>query len=324
MKRFLLLLLIVLVAAAGLTAWAYRSDLNEARARLLAGSRLAITPCGTIEYAVVGEGSPVLAVHGAGGGYTQLMELGGTLQRAGFQTILPSRFGYLRTPMPDDASPAAQAEAHRCLLDALGIKRAAVVGVSAGSPSSLEFCIRHRRRCAALVLLVPAVHAPGRRAVDITPPSPFMGFVLEHVLMSDIVMWMTMHLAPQVLVQTALATPLTVYATAGPAERARALALIRDTFPVSLRRTGIRNDARVSLALKPLPLNEITAPALLVSVRDDLYGTLAGARYTARQVPNARLVVYPSGGHLWLGHHEALEREVLDFLKRTMRAGAPG
>ena len=33
----------------------------------------------------------------------------------------PSRFGYLRTPLPSDASPAAQADAHSCLLDALGL-----------------------------------------------------------------------------------------------------------------------------------------------------------------------------------------------------------
>ena len=33
-----------------------------------------------------------------------------------------SRFGYLRTPLPADASAAAQADAHACLLDSLGIR----------------------------------------------------------------------------------------------------------------------------------------------------------------------------------------------------------
>jgi len=46
--------------------------------------------------------------------------------------------GYLRTPMPADASAAAQADAHACLLDALGIRRAAVMGGSAGAPSALQ------------------------------------------------------------------------------------------------------------------------------------------------------------------------------------------
>jgi pimeloyl-ACP methyl ester carboxylesterase len=50
-----------------------------------------------------------------------------------------SRFGYLRTPLPADASAAAQADAHACLLDALGIRRAAIVGASAGAPSAMQF-----------------------------------------------------------------------------------------------------------------------------------------------------------------------------------------
>ena len=46
--------------------------------------------------------------------------------------IAMSRFGYLRTPMPADASPEAQADAHVCLLDALGIGKTAAMGGSAG------------------------------------------------------------------------------------------------------------------------------------------------------------------------------------------------
>jgi pimeloyl-ACP methyl ester carboxylesterase len=57
--------------------------------------------------------------------------------------IAMSRFGHLRTPMPADASALAQAEAHVCLLDALGIPRAAVMGGSAGAPSALQMAIRH-------------------------------------------------------------------------------------------------------------------------------------------------------------------------------------
>jgi CubicO group peptidase (beta-lactamase class C family) len=49
----------------------------------------------------------------------------------GFRIIAPSRIGYLRIPLPQDASPAAQADAYACLLDALNISKVAVVGVSA-------------------------------------------------------------------------------------------------------------------------------------------------------------------------------------------------
>jgi hypothetical protein len=42
-----------------------------------------------------------------------------------FQVISVSRFGYLRSPMPENATVAMQADAFACLLDSLGIKQAA-------------------------------------------------------------------------------------------------------------------------------------------------------------------------------------------------------
>ena len=52
-----------------------------------------------------------------------------------------------RTAMPVDASPAAQADAHLALMDALGIDRAVVLGVSAGAPSAMQLALRHPDRC---------------------------------------------------------------------------------------------------------------------------------------------------------------------------------
>src|ERR671918_55643 len=46
------------------------------------------------------------------------------------------------------------------VLGALGVDRAAIVGVSAGAPSAMQFALRHRDRSSALVLLVPAAYTP--------------------------------------------------------------------------------------------------------------------------------------------------------------------
>jgi hypothetical protein len=59
---------------------------------------------------------PVLVVHGAGGGFDQGLHFGAPLAAKGFQVIAMSRFGYLRTPLPAEASAAAQADGHVCLL----------------------------------------------------------------------------------------------------------------------------------------------------------------------------------------------------------------
>src|SRR5258708_6063034 len=148
----------------------YRGDIGAAGTRVSSGSRVVDTPCGRIEYALIGKGAPVLLVHGAGGGFDQGLELGRPLAERGFTVIAISRFGYLRTPLPADASPAAQADAHACLLDALTLPAAAILGGSAGAPSAVEFCLRDARRGSAMGPLVPAFFPRGGRSPP--PASP--------------------------------------------------------------------------------------------------------------------------------------------------------
>src|SRR5688572_13998823 len=135
--------LVALFAGGGWVARSYQQDLQAARERIATSSSVARTACGAIEYAEAGSGPAVLVVHGAGGGFDQGLDFAGDLAASGFRVIAVSRFGYLRTPLPADASAAAQADAHACLLDALGIPRAAVIGASAGAPSSLQFALRY-------------------------------------------------------------------------------------------------------------------------------------------------------------------------------------
>ncbi|WP_428834589.1 alpha/beta fold hydrolase [Nonomuraea maheshkhaliensis] len=88
--------------------------------------------------------------------------------------IAISRFGYLRTPLPADASPAAQADALAAALDALEISSAAVMGVSAGAPSAVQLALRHSRKVSALALVVPGQYAPPEPGTPPpTPPSPW-------------------------------------------------------------------------------------------------------------------------------------------------------
>jgi 2-hydroxy-6-oxonona-2,4-dienedioate hydrolase len=180
--------LFVSLLAAGFSALIsirYRREIRRERERVSTGSLIARTPCGLIEYAVTGDGPPVLLVHGAGGGFDQGLEFGEPLARSGLRVIAMSRFGYLRTPLPADASAAAQADAHACLLDALGVRRAAVLGASAGASSAMQFALRHPDRCSALVLVVPAAFAP--RAGGAPPMKTPAGtrFLFEAALKSD-------------------------------------------------------------------------------------------------------------------------------------------
>ena len=262
----------------------------------------------------MGEGSPVLLVHGAGGGYDQGLEFGAPLAKRGFRIIAMSRFGYLRTPLPGDASPAAQADAHACLLDALGIERAAIAGASAGAPSSLQFALRHSERCSALVLLVPAAYAPragGAPSLQ-TPPGPSSLF--DTALKSDFLFWVATHLARTTLIPSILATPLSVTKNASPEEQARVNDVMKHILPLSPRRLGLLNDAAVTSSLERYDLERIAVPTLVLGVADCLFGTFEPARYTAQHIPDARFVHYQTGGHLWVGHQEEVISEIAAFL----------
>jgi len=196
----------------------YQRDLARELARVSTGSRIADTRCGPIEFAEMGSGPAVLLVHGAGGGFDQALGFVEHFSRAGFHAIAMSRFGYLRTPLPADASPAAQADAHACLLDALGVERAAVVGVSAGAPSTIQFALRHPGRTDAMVLLVPLAYAPRAPSAG---PSPMALFMLEQATRSDLLYWAALRAAPSLVVRTILATPPEVLAGASAHEQAR-------------------------------------------------------------------------------------------------------
>lgn len=308
-----------LLAASVLFAYlGYRRDLDAAQTRVSSGSRIADTPCGPIEYAVAGAGTPVLVVHGAGGGFDQGLEFGRPLAERGYRVIAPSRFGYLRTPLPPDASPAAQADAYACLLDALKLPRAAILGGSAGAPSTIAFCQRHAERCTAMVLLVPAFFPPG--AFPGGPPAR-PPLALDWVLGSDFFFWMNMKVARKLMLETMFATPARDFERATPEEQERVLRVLRDALPIERRRQGLWNDLAILASPPSYALERLKMPVLVVSVEDDLFGIYETTRAMTKRIPSARFVSFPTGGHLWVGRQDEVVSELSAFLR--LRAAGP-
>lgn len=303
------------IAALGTTTYFYRAEIQDAHDRVSLGSQMAQTSCGPIEYAIAGNGPPVLVVHGAGGGFDQGLELSAPLVEEGFRIVAMSRFGYLRTPLPQDASPAAQADAHACLLAALGIERVAVIGGSAGAPSSLQFALQHPEKITALVLLVPAVYVPRPDNAPAVHTPPGMQFMMETAMRSDFVFWAMSKMARNTVIRIILGTPPDLVMSASPDEQTRVHQVLDHVLPISRRRAGLLNEAKVIPSLPRYDLEQIRVPTLAISCEDDVFGTYDGARYTADHIPGARFVGYPTGGHLWVGHQHEVTHEITQFLK---------
>jgi 2-hydroxy-6-oxonona-2,4-dienedioate hydrolase len=287
--------------------WRFDQDITAAAARAAQGTVVATTRCGLIEYQEAGTGLPLLMVHGSGGGHDQGMAFAGALAKQGIRVIAMSRFGYLRTPMPVNATPAAQADAHACLLDALGIQQAAIMGGSAGGPSAMQMAIRHPDRVSALILLVPLAYKPSTAANSVAPLSPWAEKLIMRLIGSDFVFWAALHVARDQVIRYVLATPPEQVATASAQERARVNTILENILPVSIRAQGIRVDSVLGKGIERYPLESIRAPTLVISARDDGYGTYASAEYTASQISGAKFMGFENGGHVWVGHdHEVL------------------
>jgi 2-hydroxy-6-oxonona-2,4-dienedioate hydrolase len=298
----------------------YTHDVARAAERAGQGSVRVDTRCGPIEVQQAGEGMPLLMIHGSGGGHDQGMDWARPLVQHGVRVIAVSRFGYLRTPRPADASPAAQADAHACLLDALGVAKAAVMGVSAGAASALQMALRHPQRVSALVLVVPITWKPGDVADSAPPVSDAKDEWLLRLLGSDFLYWSALQLARDPVFRHVLATPPELIHAASAAEQARVNTLAERVLPVSMRARGMQDDTRLGKALRPAALETIRVPTLAISARDDGFGTYAGAQYTASRISGARFLGFESGGHLLVGRDAVVQAEVLDLI---VRAAAP-
>jgi pimeloyl-ACP methyl ester carboxylesterase len=229
--------------------------------------------------------------------------------------IAVSRFGYLRTPLPQNASAESQGDAHACLLKALGISRAAILGMSAGAPSTMQLALRHPDRVAAMILMVPATYVPreGGEASVRTPH--WTQFLFDTALRSDLLFWKLIRFMPDTTARAILATPPEVVENASPEERERFETLKEHILPVRPRRLGFINDAAVVSTLRRYELEKIATPTLLFSAEDDGYGTWDGARYAAEHLPNAKFVGFPRGGHLLVGHNDRIAAEIGAFLR---------
>ena len=317
-KRFLSVTGTIATATAAVAFGAYQRDIRAAKRRIEIDRQVIDTPEGAIEFAESGNGPAIFVSHGAGGGFDQGLDLGRAFVGFNDRVIAPSRFGYLGTPMPADASPEAQADAHLRLLDALQLDRVAVIGVSAGAPSAMQLCLKHPERCSALVLAVPLAFAPDREPGRTL--SPLFGTVLNAITASDVLFWTATKVAHATLLKTILGTPVPVYRRATPYERRNVDRLLRHILPISKRAAGIANDAVIANTLTRYPLEEMRVPTLVVCAADCLYGTYDGGRYTAEQIRDARFVAFPAGGHLLVGHDTEVRSLITTFLKESVEA----
>ena len=310
------LVLLVAVLAIGV-ALVYRHRMAQAYARIEGVASVYSANGERIEYVQGGMGAPVLVVHGSGGGFDQGALLAGAVIGDGFRWIAPSRFGYLGSTLPADATFETQADAYARLLDHLGIRRTAVVALSQGGPSALFFALKYPDRVQSLVLLscgvassTDAQQAEANRAGD----------RLKKIFKHDFAYWG---------VSTALRKPLMnlmgasdeVIAGLAPGQLQVVDQVIDFMSPVEPRYAGVELDNRA--AMPDGRIAAIRAPTLIFHATDDTLQLYRNAEFAAAHIPGARLLRFERGGHLLIAVEQPRIRAEIQAFIRSQAGPGP-
>lgn len=264
--------------------------------------QVADTARGPVEYTVLGWGPPVLVVHGSPGGYDQGVAMAAFLVDAGMQAIVPSRPGYLGTPLDGRETIDAQADLHAALLDLLCIDHAGVLCWSGGGPSSYRLAVRHPERVGALVAL-----AAVSKAYDSDDPDVPTRLIMNTRTGNWVLRMLSEH-APKSLISSTLASEgdltkdelkqLTEAVFADERQRRFVLDLDATVGLAGDRRPGMDNDLAQYAAIESLELERVAAPTLLVQGAADTDVPPEFSDFAASAVPGAELVSMPRGTHL--------------------------
>jgi pimeloyl-ACP methyl ester carboxylesterase len=273
----------------------------------MAQPNVAQTDLGPVEYVLLGEGPPVLVVHGSPGGFDQGVALSRFVVDAGFRAIAPSRPGYLGTPLDDRRSPEAQADLHAALLDELGIERAGILFWSGGGPSGYALAARHPERVGALVAF---------DAVSKAIERPHEGLEERLMFSTRFGNWVLRVLAAHAQKQLIESTLQAEGALTKEQLEARTREVLGDEAKTRFvldvdatvsyrkpRKAGLDNDFEQFAAIETLHLEDIRAPALIVHGTVDTDVPPDHGDHAAAAIPGAELLPMETGTHLCLYTH---------------------
>jgi len=263
-----------------------------------------------LAYLDVGQGRPVILIHGFGGSMWQ-WEHQQTPLSSEFRVITPDLIGSGLSAKPDiEYRPDQTLDYFVAFMDALRIPQAALVGNSMGAGLAIGMALSHPDRVSHLVLIsgLPAdvrthLTSPSiRRALDTSVPSwlasfgnwLFGGFMIESVLR-------------EIVHDPALLTPAVVERSNRNRQRPgvmRPLMTVRDTLP--LWEAGFAKR-----------IEEIRHPTLIVWGEEDQVFPLQVGEELQRTIKGSTLVRIPKAGHIpqW-ERPDPANRAMINFLRK--------
>ena len=254
-----------------------------------------------------GDGPPVVLLHGYAGAIWNWEHQIESLGRR-FTLFIPELIGQGLSDKPRVAyTPAFYLDWLRGFLDAVGVRRAALVGHSMGAALALSLGLADPDRVDRLVLI-----------------SGFPGDLLGHIrgshlrrlyqLRSGLLFWLGYHLLGRRAFRKFIGGLVWDRSLITPAIIERAYRLRKKYGKARPLWSTLTHVGVWETDYAPR-LNAVTAPTLIVWGRDDRFLPVAAGETLHRTIPGSRLAVLPDTGHLPMWERpDEVNRLIMDFL----------
>jgi len=242
-----------------------------------------------------GEGAPLLLMMGLGW-TSQMWYRSRPVLSAQFRTIAFDNRGVGQSDVPPGPYPIAlMASDAAAVLDAAGVERAHICGMSMGGMIAQEFALQYPRRVRSLILGCTAPGGPNAVQAE-----------------REVIQLL---LAPRGNPEEmAKAINPYIYDPSTPdARKDEDLAVRRPWFPTAEGYLAQLQGIMAWEAYSRLP--QIAAPTLVIHGESDRLVPPENGRRIAARIPNAELVMIPRASHIFpTDQQEAAHRAMLDFL----------
>jgi pimeloyl-ACP methyl ester carboxylesterase len=264
------------------------------------------TACGLMELGERGDGPALVSVHGSPGDYVEGLLMAEYFRVNGFRVIAPSRPGYGGTPLATGRTSEEQADAFAALLDALGLDRVAVLGVSGGGPTSYALAGRHPDRVRCL-LEVDSLCLP-------MPPNRLERVGFSSRSLVALQLWLIDHFPGRMLKMMGSTGKPDPQETADRVALLRAIARSVSDWP--RMRVGYDNDEAQFATLGELPFAQIACPTLIVHGEADRSVPTAHAARAHAAISGSQVMLLPDGSHVGFFLDPDAQRDTLAWLRR--------
>ncbi len=275
-----------------------------------ATSRTIETPGGALHYHDIGDGPPLLLLHGSGPGVSGWANFRGNLPAFAehFRTLVLDLPGFGKSYSCDQSPMLAAPQAVLDFLDAMSLESVPIVGNSMGGNVAARIAAHNPERVSRLVTI-------GGVGLPLFNPTPSEGIKLLVQFVEDptrdrLMAWMeSMVFDPAILTEEFV--ELRWEAASNPAALADVRRMFNAKTLAAMRRRGGNVGDQVGMLAK------IQAPTLITFGRDDRVTTLDSMLIPMRIISKCEIHVFYNCGH-WamIERKDEFESVVLSYLLR--------